>query len=398
MARRSGQITARGERKWLVRWYVGTHGGKRRYASKTVHGTKRDAQKFLNSVLRSRDLGQYVEPNRVSLDEYLDRWLRSKHSVASRTREDYAQILRVHVRPVLGSRRLDSLHPADVQELIDKLSERAQEAAKRRRKAQGKRTPQPSEGRRLSPRTHQLVHRVLSGALEQAVSWRLLAVNPAKGINLPKRRKREMRALSAEEIKAFRTAVQGTRHATLFDFVLATGCRPGEALGLRWADLEGDSVTFRQALTRERGKPVLGPVKTPGSLRSVPLPSPVIQALSSHRARQAKRALKIGSVYARDLDLVFANEVGRPLDLANLRERHYKAICEAAEIEGVRGLYDLRHTMATQLLALGANVKVVSERLGHASAAMTLDVYAHVVPGLQEEATEKLGAAFFGGN
>ncbi len=375
MARRSGHITARGDRKWLVRWFVSVDAnGKRRYSSKIVHGTKRDAQTYLNSVLRNRDLGTYVEPNRITLANYLDRWLRSKHSVSPRTRETYELILRKHVRPVLGSRRLDSLEPADLQDLIDRLGERA--------------------GRELSPRTHQVVHRVLSSALEQAVSWRLLAMNPAKGVNLPKQRRREMRALSADEIRQFRAAAQGSRHETLFDFMLATGCRPGEALGVRWRDLEDGSVTFHQALTTEASRPVLGPVKTPGSLRSVPLPEPVLSALGRHRARQAELALKFGSVYARDLDLVFANEIGRPLDLANLRERHYKPICWEAGIEGARGLYDLRHTAATQLLTLGANVKVVSERLGHASAAMTLDVYSHVVPGMQEEATRKLEGLF----
>ena len=105
--------------------------------------------------------------------------------------------------------------------------------------------------------------------------------------------------------------------------------------------------------------------------------------------------MKLGPAYARDLDLVFANEVGLPLEKANLRSWHYKILCEAAEIEGARGPYDLRHTIATQILAMGTNVKVVSERLGHASAPMTLHVYAHVVPGMQEEATERLGAALF---
>ena len=89
-------------------------------------------------------------------------------------------------------------------------------------------------------------------------------------------------------------------------------------------------------------------------------------------------------------------EIGLPLNEANLRSRYYKPICQAAEIEGACGPYDLRHTAATQLLAAGTNVKVVSERLGHASAAMTLDVYAHVVPGMQEEATRKLGEVVFG--
>ncbi len=110
-----------------------------------------------------------------------------------------------------------------------------------------------------------------------------------------------MRAFSAAEVHAFRVAAQGSRHEVLFDFMVATGCRPGEALGVRWSDLDGDSVAFRQALTTDGRRPVLGPAKTPGSLRSVPLPEPVLSALGRHRARQAELALELGAVYARDL-------------------------------------------------------------------------------------------------
>lgn len=141
---------------------------------------------------------------------------------------------------------------------------------------------------------------------------------------------------------------------------------------------------------------MFGLPKTKKSKRTIPLPLTTVAVLREHRVRQAEHALKLGPIYDRDLDLVFPNEAGRAQSESNLRARFYKPLCEAAGLEGAFGPYDLRHTVATQLLALGENVKVVSERLGHSSAAMTLDVYAHVLPGMQETATERLEKALFG--
>ena len=380
MARRSGQITARGERKWIVRWYVGEDGGKRRYAAKTIHGTKHDAQKYLNSQLRSQDLGVYVEPTRLTLGEFLDRWLEDavRSKVSARTHKLYSGLLGKHVRPVLAARRLDQITTLELQRLVNQMDERAE--------------------RHLSARTHRLTHRVLSQALGQAVEWNLLPLNPARKIVLPKSDTREKRAFSADEVRRFREKAKATKHAALWDFLLATGCRPGEALGLSWGDLDLQAglVHIRRALTKDaEGKPILGPPKTKKSVRTIPLPAPALAVLAQHKSRQAEHKLKLGEHYARGLDLVFANEAGRPLNEANLRVRVYKPLCEAAEIEGAFGPYDLRHTVATQLLSLGENPKVVSERLGHSSTQMTLDVYGHVLPGMQKMATEKLERALF---
>ena len=113
MARRSGQLIPRGERKWLVRWHVGQDPdtGKYRYSSKTIHGTKRDAQQHLNQVLRSRDLGTYVEPTRLTLNQFLDEWLEksARLRLAPRTADDYTTVLKTYVRPVLGSEALQKI-------------------------------------------------------------------------------------------------------------------------------------------------------------------------------------------------------------------------------------------------------------------------------------------------
>ena len=181
MARRDGQIVARGERRWLVRWHVGTDPGtgKRRYSSKTVHGAKKDAQKLLNSVLRSRDLGTYVEPTHLTLNTYLDRWLRDAAGpkVSPRTLQGYETMLKKHVRPALGDRRLDQLATLEIQALVNRMTERG-----------------------LSPRTPQMTHRILKQALSQAVRWRFLAVNPAEGVEIPKQQPREKRAFSGRYI------------------------------------------------------------------------------------------------------------------------------------------------------------------------------------------------------
>ncbi len=156
-------------------------------------------------------------------------------------------------------------------------------------------------------------------------------------------------------------------------------------------------ATIRRALTKVGGKPGFKEPKTTGSRRSIPLPKSLAGALVEHRRRQSAQALALGPIYDRDLDLVFASEIGTPLDHRNLVRRHFKPAVRAAKLPPALRLYDLRHTHATTLLAEGVNPKVVAERLGHSSVRMTLDTYSHVLPGMQEEATELIEVALFAG-
>ena len=365
----------------MIRWSLGRDesSGRYRAKSKTIHGTRRDAERELRRIQRSRDTGEYVEPSQMTLDAYLDNWLESaaRPKVATRTYEDYRYMLKRYVRPILGARRLDSLRPLDVQKLIGEL-----------------------EGRGLSPRTVRIAHGILKSALAQAVRWQMLARNPAADADLPKGQKTEMSALSRDEVARFRKAAKGSRRAVLFDFALATGMRPSEYLGLAWrdVDLEAGTATVRRALARIRIRRgwELKDTKTRSSRRTIPLPGSLVAALREHRRDQAENMLKIGPAYARDLDLVFANEVGQPLDSLSLARGQFKPILEAAGLSKEIRLYDLRHTCCSLALQAGIPVRVVAERLGHASAAMTLDVYAHVLPGDQERATAKLGEVLFG--
>ncbi len=177
--------------------------------------------------------------------------------------------------------------------------------------------------------------------------------------------------------------------------LLTTGLRPGEALGLRWEDWEGDRLRVQRSLTRTaKGGWMLAEPKTSRSRRSVTLPSSTSEALGAHRVNQARERLQRGMGYQDD-GLVFCTAQGTPLDLPGVTRRHFHPILKAAGLERIR-VYDLRHTCATLLLAAGEHPKIVSERLGHASVTLTLDTYSHVLPDMQESAAKKLEGLLFG--
>lgn len=165
--------------------------------------------------------------------------------------------------------------------------------------------------------------------------------------------------------------------------------------------MEKGELRVRQALTwtkeDDERAVVFADPKTDKSKREIPIGAPLAKSLSQYRRTQAERAMRLGPAYDRSLDLVFANELGRPLDGRNVAQRYFAQAVKRAKIEARVRLYDLRHTAATQLLSLGINVTTVSERLGHKSAKMTLDVYSHVLPGQQREATAAIEGALLGG-
>jgi integrase len=368
-------------------------GGKRRYHNKTVRGRKKDAQAYLNKTLRQIDTGEFNEPSREPLNTYLDRWLETaaRPRVRSRTFADYQGDLARYVRPEIGTIPLGQLTPLQIQAVYSKMM-----------------APKP-DGLGLSARTVRKVHAPLRSALKQAVKWRLIPTNPAEAVDLPKQndngdgadREDAMRALSKEEANRFLEAARSDRWYPYWLLLLTSGLRPGEALGLKWSDLEEPNdtqtayrVRVRRTVVRIRGKEwTFGKPKTKLGARAVALPSITVEALKEHRKRQAAEKLAAEPDTYTDHDLIFATSSGAPLAQTDLRRRHFLPILERAGLPKIR-VYDLRHTAATLLLAAGEHPKVVSERLGHATITLTLDTYSHVLPDMQEPAAEKLEAMF----
>jgi integrase len=367
----AGQIIKRGEKKWLVRVFLGRDAtGHRRYQNQTIHGTRKDAQTWLTDALRKQDLGVPVVQSKVSLAEYLKTWLETtaKPRVSEQTFRGYEWQLNHLINGPLGKARLTQVRAEDIQALYSSLS----------------------------PSTARHVHAPLRSALSQAVKWHLIHSNPCDAVDLPRHKAREIQALTREQ--AARLLAIDSKHRVVFAFLLSTGARPSEALALKWTDidLEKGSATIQRTLQwhskAQGGGWYFADTKTRGSRRSVPLPASLVKELREHRSKQAEVLLRLGI----RTDLVFCTSEATPILRRNLVKRHFKPTLAKAELPANLSLYALRHTCASLLLQAGTHPKVVAERLGHSSTTLTMDVYSHVAPGMQSEATERLELMLYG--
>ena len=346
-------------------------GPKRRYVS----GKDRDeVRRKLTAAMASRDNGLVFEDENLSVGEYLDRWL--SDSVRGTVRESTFSrdkyLVTNHIEPILGRLRLKNLNALHLQGLY------------RERMDSG-----------LSGSTVQKVHHVLHKALAQAVKWDLMPRNPADSVKAPTPNPKEMNPLSACEARKLLEAARGNRLEALYVLAIHTGMRRGELLGLKWKDLdlENATVRVRRTLTRVDGgrRLALGEPKTKKSRRTVRLTQGAVETLKSHRAGQAEERLRAGTLYE-DKDLVFASGGGGFVNPSNLRQRSFAPLLERAGLAQIT-FHDLRHTCASLLFQRNVHPKFVQELLGHASVAITLDTYSHMLPGMGGEAAEAIGEA-----
>lgn len=389
----AGQIINRGNDTWLVRIFTGRDAqGKRRYLNKTIKGKKKDAEAYLSKTQTAISTGTFVEPSTLTVDDYLNKWLQTaaRPRVTERTYTSYEWLLKNYVRPAIGEKRLSDLRPLDIQSLYNRM-------ASPKLKEGEDTQPGITYGLGLSARSVRYTHSVLSSALKQAVRWNMLARNPCEVVELPRHKRREMQAFSPEEAARFLKAASENAHGTLFAFALATGMRPEEYLALKWSDIDlqkGAATVQRALIWRKGGEWYFGEPKTTRSRRTVPFPASILAALLEHKRRQGAERLKAGAAYQNN-DLVFAMRDGRPILLRTLDRLHFKPILKRAKLSVSFRLYDLRHSCATLLLAANEHPKVVSERLGHANITLTLDTYSHVLPSMQQAASEKLESILF---
>ncbi len=365
-----GSIVKRGKNSWSVIVDFGRDPvtGKRRQLWRSVKGSKRDAQVVLTQLLHQRDTGVDAPPGKTTVGEFLQLWLQTyaAPNTAPKTYERYEQLMRVHVVPLLGNIPLSKLRPLHIQGVYQRVREKGRSA-----------------------RTALHCHRVLKQALGHALKWQLLARNPAEAVDPPRPERHEMPSFTSDEVRRLLSAADQTPHGTLVYVAVMTGLRMGELLGLRWRDVDLDAgrISVRQTCQwlPKRGFIFRQP-KTYRSARPVSVADGVVQRLRQRRMRQAEERLAAGSAYDNN-DLVFANAVGKPIHPNRLRE----AWARIGDQAGLRlRFHDLRHIHASLLLQQGVHPKVVSERLGHSTVAVTLDIYSHVVPSLQVEAASQL--------
>ena len=377
-----GHIYQRAKGSWTIVYDLPMDAvtGKRRQKSQTVKGTKRDAERALREVLLSLEQGSYVKPNKITLGELLRQWLKEYASMntTDRTQESYTSIIERHLIPALGRVSLVDLQAQHIQSYYGKkLSDG---------RADGKGG--------LSARSVVYHHRILSNALDYAVKMGLVVRNVAKVVEPPRVARVTMQTLSLEEVTQFLDVARETDYYVYFATLLYTGLRRGELLALRWRNLDlrsGELSVVETAYRLGSGEYRIKEPKTQQSRRTVILPSSLVELLKVYRFDQELLRIQLGISLNAD-DFVFIRPDGSPIN-PNAVTLAFHRIIKKAGLRRIR-IHDSRHTHATLMLKAGIHPKVVSERLGHANIGITLDIYSHVLPGLQEAAAEKFDRLF----
>lgn len=393
------------------------HEGKR--IRPTFYGpTKRDVQRQIDEAKRDVLLGQYVAPDKLTVAEHFDGWLRAKEpDLAPTTFSQYEWRYRKHIRPVLGRIQVCKLDYRRIEAFYDHLRDHG-----------------------LSPRTVFDIASLLRQGLDDAVKKGIVPNNQAKVAANPRAPKREARFLNHEEVAVLLEAAAGDYVEEFIIIALHTGLRASELLGLAWdaVDLDGRKLTVRQALHEVRGVMQMGEVKTNASRRTISLSQEAVNAFRRQRKQQLQAQLAAGSRWTGNpLGLVFTNMFGGTMIRTNITKRNLRRILnrvaviraahrlgyEASDVlplnadmpkravkagdnillpgdrvgeivaadlmEGV-GIHTFRHTHASMLIAAGTDILTVSRRLGHENIKITLDTYGHLLPGQDEAAADAM--------
>lgn len=372
-----GSIRQKSKNSWQLQIYTGVSpDGKRKRHFETVQGRKGDAQRRLTELLASLDRGIYTPPGKLTVAEHLGNWLDGyvKTNCSQRTLDGYQAIVKHHLIPALGHILLKQLTPQTIQAYYGKACQK------------------------LSTRTVHHQHRVLSNALKYAVRQGYLGRNVCELVAAPKPQKKAMRTLTPEELETLlETATENQFYPVIYTAV-STGLRQAELLGLRWRDVDFDSesILVSRALYKRRGvyefKKRRGVYefkepKTAHSRRRVNMTPKLAAYLKEYKAERESLLLHLGCLPRLD-DLVFSSVEGKSPDPGVL-SHNFARIVKRAGLENVR-FHDLRHTFASLMLLQGARPKVISEALGHSSVAFTMDVYSHIIEGMQQDAMRLL--------
>jgi len=350
--------------------------GKRKRKWHSFEGTKRAAQRECARLISELNGGGYVEPTRTTVSEYLDRWLdHMKAQVTARSHERYTEIAKKNLAPLLGSAILAKLKPPQIAAAYTKAL---------------------AEGRcdrtgGLSTRTVHHMHRVLRQALQQGVRWGVLARNPADVVRPPKVERSTLQTYDVVQTVELLDSMRGTRMLMPVALAVLCGLRRGEIAALRWRNVDLDAAQIAVVENAEQTRDAVR-YKEPksGRARTVALSATMIEELRAHRVAQAQELLRLGLRISAD-SFVVAQVDGAPLQPRSITHEWVRLIGKTA-LPRIR-FHDLRHAHATHLLASGVHPKVASERLGHSKVGITLDLYSHVLPGMQADAAARVDAA-----
>lgn len=366
----SGSVFRRPERRgkqWVAQIILEDGTPKQRYFN-----TEKEADEARNEMLHEQRQGTLITEKDQTVQQHFERWLAvHKTKIRHSTYLTYRSAVEKHILPAFGHLALRKLTAQD----LDTFYARKME-----------------EG--LSSSRIAAIHTVIYMALQQAVRWQLIVRNVSQDASLPRdTQPHERQTLTPEQAQKLLDAAKDHRLEAMLTLALATGMRRGELLALRWRDIDfkNKSLYIQRSVSRLPGGHRVSEPKTASGKRRITLPPFVVEALQQHRLRQLETKLKAGPAWE-EHDLVFCNIYGRFLNSASLYDL-FTSLVEKAGLPHMR-FHDLRHSAATILLAMGVPVKVIQELLGHSSITITLNVYGHVLPSMQDEAMNKMERLF----
>jgi integrase len=371
-----GHIRERSPGKWAI--ILEQHDsatGKRKRKWHSFQGTKRQAQVECARLISAMKGGTYLEPNKTTVAQFLERWLdHAKSQVSPRTYERYCEIVRKNIAPALGGIFLNKLRPAQIS------------AAYSEALTSGRRDGKGG----LAPTTVVYMHRLVKQALGQAVRWELLARNVADAVDPPKVERGSLTTYDMTQTVNLLEELHGSRLRLPVLLGVMCGLRRGEIVALRWShiDLAAGKMTVVESAEQTAAGIRYKPPKS-GRGRMVALSAMVITELQQHRLTQSEELLRLG-VRQSDETFLYTRQDGEPVQPRSLSQMWSEITTTLPRIR----FHDLRHAHATHMLAAGVHPKVASERLGHSRVGITLDLYSHVLPGMQEDAAARVDEAF----
>lgn len=354
---------------YTVMYDAPTETGSRKQKSKGGFKTIAEARAYRNEKQNEIDKGLFIDSPEITVREFLERWVQQmSFTYKQSTAETYQSVCTAHLIPQFGSIKIKNLRPAHISSYLSNLHK---------------------EG--LSSYTLRNIHQVLKVGLTHAISEGYITQNVMHMVQKPRIAKKEMKTYSAEQVGLLLQFAQEEDYYMLFLAEVYTGLRRGELLGLWWSDidLEDGLVRVNRQLQRHKGNGLIfvPEPKTQKGRRPIRIPKWLCEEFKKHKAKQAESKLVLGQAY-KNPQVVFATKKGRPLDPRYIL-RVYKRILKKAGLPDIR-FHDLRHTLATILLKKKINPKVVAELLGHENISTFLDVYAHVLPDMQDEASRAI--------
>ena len=355
----------------------------RRRETKSGFATQRECQAAMNKLLVAVEQHNYTAPTKASVKDYLKKeWLPAvKATIRPSTYGSYVQHVDCHIVPHIGTLKLQKLSGSQVNGLYAKLAETGRHDGKTG----------------LSAMTIHHVHACLHKACKDAVRWGHISRNPLDAADPPRKKSdgtREMQTWTKQQLRAFLESAARDRLYALWHTISLTGMRRGEAIGLRWSDvdLEAGRLAVRRALIPNGREVIVSEPKTAKGRRVIALDALTVEVLKAQAARQLDEQHEWDEAWV-ETGLVFTQENGAALDPDSVT-RYFRQAVKRSLLPSIR-LHDLRHTHATLALQAGIHPKVVSERLGHATVSITLDTYSHAIPAMQEEAAALIAGLVF---